>query len=58
MFDIAGEWRKPAVWVAARRLDFDDISAEVREQARRIRRGDVAQFDDSDVAESVEFAVA
>ena len=51
VLDIAGEGRKQPIGVAARRLHFDDVSAQIGQEAGSIGGGDVAQFDDPDVAE-------
>jgi hypothetical protein len=51
IFDIACEGRQQSVRIATRRLDFDDVGAQVGEQSTCIRRWNIAQFNDADVTE-------
>ena len=51
VLDIAGEGRKQPIGVAPSRLHFDDVSAQIGQETGSIGGGDVAQFDDPDVAE-------
>src|SRR6266513_616106 len=50
MFDIAGERRQQTIRIAAGRLHFDHIGAEVGEPAGRVGRGNVAKLNDPEMA--------
>jgi hypothetical protein len=51
MLDVAGERRKQTVRIATRRLDLDDVGAQVGELTCRVGRRDVAQLDNAEMAE-------
>jgi len=57
VLDVAGERRQPSVGIAARRLDLDHIGAEIGKLPRRVGSGNVAQLDDTQVAECAIVAV-
>ena len=57
IFNIAGEGRQQPVGVTTRRFDFDNVGAQVGEQARRVGRGNIPQFDDANVTEGPGIAV-
>ena len=52
IFDFACKRRQQSVWIATGRFDFDDVSAQVGQQARRVGGWDIPLFDDRDVTES------
>ena len=57
MLDIASERRHQTVWITAGRFDFYDVGPEIGEPAGRVGCRYVAQFDDTEVAESAIFGV-
>ena len=52
IFDFACKRRQQPVRIATGRFDFDDVSAQVGQQARRVGGRDIAQFNDTNVTES------
>src|SRR5262245_49988076 len=51
ILNIAGERRQQSVGVTAEGLDLDDVGSQVGEQASRVRRGDIAQFNDANMTQ-------
>jgi hypothetical protein len=52
IFDFACKRRQQPVRVASGRFDFNDVGAQIGQQARRVGGRDIPQFDDTDVTES------